>query len=766
MIDLRTLGTLALVGADGTPIAPVLSQPRRVALLCYLALARPRGFQRRDTLYPIFWPEHDAGQARHALRQSLYFLRQALGADTILSRGDAELALAPGAVRCDAWEFEAALDRGDAETALAHYRGELLTGFHVSDAPEFERWLSLERDRLRRRAVEAAWALSQEREQAGDAAGAIEAGRLATLRAPGDETEFRRLLLLLDRLGDRGGAVRAYQAFAAALKQDYDLQPSAETEALLSKIRSSPARAPLEPVATQALPPTPARPRTSGEHLAGPPVPTSGGSPRRATWAASVLVLLLLFTLALTYLPRRAHPPRSIAVLPFRNLRGDSAGDYFSDGVTEEILHALAQIPDLRVAARTSAFRFKGKEVDVREVGALLGVAAVLEGSVQREGDAVRMTMRLIDTRTGYQIWSARFDRRLDELFAVEDEISRALADTLKLTLGLVARPPGIPSVEGHDLYFRGLSLLALRGPGLLQAINHFAAALAIDSTFAPAWAGLSRAYELLPAYYLASYDSVLPLAEQAARRAIALDSTLGTGHAALAGVYRDRMQWAEAERAYRRALRLGPNDAETIEQYGQFLFWTGQPAAALSWMRRARRLDPLAPIPATTTGTAYLFLHQYDSAIAMHREASELAPNLPLPYMWRMWAELSAGRHDSAQRAGHRLAEASGIDPEIYSLLIRAVADPRRRQEALGSLARIPESASWALSGTYRVNWLMLLGDTAGALNAVDRLTSRPYYDGILTLWNPPLDPIRRHPRFLAALRRLELPFRSTDQR
>jgi serine/threonine-protein kinase len=458
--------------------------------------------------------------------------------------------------------------------------------------------------------------------------------------------------------------------------------------------------------------------------------------------------------------------PRSIAVLPFRNLRGDSTGDYFSDGVTEEILHALAQIPDLRVAARTSAFQFRGKEVDVREVGDRLDVAAVLEGSIQREGEAIRITTQLIDTRTGYQIWSGKFDRHVTDLFAVEDEISRAVADTLKVSLGLVTRPVGgTLTAEAHDLYLRGLSLLAQRGPALRPAIAYFRSALASDSGFAPAWAGLAAAHELLPAFYLSAYAQELPLAEHAARRAIALDSMLGPAYAVLGSVYRDRMQWAEAERAYRRALSLAPNDPESVEQYGQLLFWTGQAEAALPWMERARKLDPLAPIPATTAGVAHLFLHHYDSAAALLRHASELAPTLPLPYMWRMWTELCAGRLDSAERAGRRNAEVSGLDPDVISKLIRAVADPRQRPDALRLLAQTPATQPWALNTDYRVNWFVLLGDTAAALDAVDRLRERPSLAGILTLWNPALDPIRDSPRFRATLQRLGLPFHSGGQ-
>lgn len=177
--------------------------------------------------------------------------------------------------------------------------------------------------------------------------------------------------------------------------------------------------------------------------------------------------------------------------------------------------------------------------------------------------------------------------------------------------------------------------------------------------------------------------------------------------------------------------------------------------------MERARRLDPLAPIPTMTLGVAHLFLHHYDSADALLRHASQMAPALPLTYMWRMWTDLGAGRHDSAEVAGRRTAEVSGGDPSVYSGLIRGVADPLQRRAALESLARIPGTAAWALNSDYRVDWYVLLGDTAAALDAVDRLKSRPSLNGILNIWNPVLDPIRGHPRFKAMLTRLGLPFK-----
>ncbi|MEO8201916.1 MAG: BTAD domain-containing putative transcriptional regulator, partial [Gemmatimonadota bacterium] len=725
MIELRTLGALELTSADSGTVSSVLAQPRRTALLCYLALAIPRGFHRRDTLLSLFWPDDDTEQARHALRQSVYFLRRALGPDAILSRGDEELGLEPEQIHCDVWGFDAAVDQARPAEALLLYRGELLAGFHISAAPDFEHWLDGERDRLKKRAGEAAWALAAEREQAGDTVAAADAARRALSYAPTDETAVRRLMLLMERLGDGSAAVRAYESFAWKLEEEFELQPSGETRNLVARIRAGAGPTQPSDSATGSDNSSPLVSLPQPGFIPHDPADGQVLRPGKAAGRQRVLALLGAIVLLLagwwairvqlrtpSVTGQAIGPPHSIAVLPFRNLRGDSSGDYLSDGITEEILHALVQIPELRVAARTSAFQFKGQTIDAREAGRRLGVASILEGSIQREGNEVRITARLTDTRTGYQVWSGKFDRHLSDLFRVEDEISQALAERLKVPLGLAPRPvTGAVPLEAHDLYLRGLSLLALRGPALQQTIVAFERAIKIDSTFAAAWAGLAAAHELLPAYGLSPYGVELPRAEQAARRAIALDSMLGPAYAVLGSVYRDQARWTDAERAYARALQLAPNDAEAIEQYGQFLLWTGQAGDAIPWMERASKLDPLAPIPATTIGTAHLFIHQYDSAATLLRRASDLAPALHLPWMWRMWTELLARRYDLAEQAGRRLALVSGVDPDIYSGLIRGVADSAHRSEALALLARTPASAPWALNDEYRANWFMLLG-------------------------------------------------------
>jgi hypothetical protein len=231
-----------------------------------------------------------------------------------------------------------------------------------------------------------------------------------------------------------------------------------------------------------------------------------------------------------------------------------------------------------------------------------------------------------------------------------------------------------------------------------------------------------------------------------------------------LANIHRDRLEWADAERSYHRALALAPNDPETVQQYGQFLFWSGQQERAVRWLERARRLDPLAPIPPATAATALLFVHQYDSAATMLRLASELGPSLPLPYMWRMWTELNASRFDSAQVAARRGAQAAGVEPDVYAALIRGVADPERRRTALSLLNSIPDSAPWNLNGAYRSSWLILLGDTVAALRAVEALKSQPTLFSVLNLWNPALDPIREHAHFRSTLEQLGLPFQGSE--
>jgi WD40 repeat protein/DNA-binding SARP family transcriptional activator len=259
MVRLWTLGALNLRDDAGRELQSVLAQPKRLALLTYLAVASPNGFPRRDTLVALFWPDLDQERARNALSQAVYVLRRAVGAEAVVSRGDEALGVDPERLWCDAAAFTQALQRGALEDALALYRGDLLTGFFLPDVPEFEGWLETTRAGLRDRAAVASWSLAERMEVRGDGALAVHWARHAVSLGPTDEVGFRHLLTLLDRQGERLAAVHAYEEFSGRLARDYDLEPTAETKSLLGSIRTR-----LESPAT-TFSPTPGRSAPSVE---------------------------------------------------------------------------------------------------------------------------------------------------------------------------------------------------------------------------------------------------------------------------------------------------------------------------------------------------------------------------------------------------------------------------------------------------------------------------------------------------------------------
>jgi len=232
------LGAVDLRGGDDRLLHGVLAQPKRLALLAYLAAATPRAFHSRDTLLCLLWPDLNHEHARAALRQALYILRGTLGDGVLVTCGDAAIGLDHSRVWCDVTAFDRAIEAGSHAEALTLYGGEVLAGFHLSGAPEFERWLDGERTRLAIRAATAAWALTDYEEQRGEMMRALECARRLRVLDPDDERALRRVLGLLDRLGDRMGALRVYREFVRRIAEDYEMEPSPETEALISAIRS------------------------------------------------------------------------------------------------------------------------------------------------------------------------------------------------------------------------------------------------------------------------------------------------------------------------------------------------------------------------------------------------------------------------------------------------------------------------------------------------------------------------------------------------
>ena len=453
---------------------------------------------------------------------------------------------------------------------------------------------------------------------------------------------------------------------------------------------------------------------------------------------------------------------KSIAVLPFVNMSGDKNNDYFSDGITEEILDALAQVPNLKVAARTSAFAFKGKAEDLRKVGQVLDVATVLEGSVQKSGDEVRITAQLIDTRSGYHRWSEKYDRKLTSIFAVEDEISKAIADKLQVQLtggngqSLVARK--IVDPRAHDFYLRGLTLLAARS--VAEAVGAFRQAVAIDPDYAQAWAALAEAQALLPSYApdptkIAYADSL-----KSAERALALDPNNALGHVAQGVVYSNQMRWADADRALQRALALAPGDAEVLNQYAQFLEGVGQLEPALVELDRALQRDPLSGTSGALRVQLRLVLHRDDAAataaqiegiIAAHPESVFVHRAATLIY-------LDLHRYPEAEAQARAAAALVGADPEANALLIRGMADPAWRARAVQSLEIPPANSALPRDPIVRALFLVQLGERDRAMAELEAGASDSGIPQLL--WFPFFDPVRNDRRFQAVLQKMGLPY------
>ncbi len=741
MFELRTLGALELTSADRGAVSPVLAQPRRAALLCYLALALPRGFHRRDTLLALFWPEDNAEQARHALRQSIYFLRRALGAKAIVSRGDEELAVVPDQVHCDAWAFEAALDQGRPADAVALYRGELLAGFHIPAAPDFERWLDQERGRLRQRAGEAEWALAAVRERDGDAAGTADAARRAVALSPTDETALRRLILLLERLGDRAAAVRAYEAFAWRLEEEYELEPSAETRALVARIRA-------EPKASQAAAPDdhgvlPAGSSTGsplGVATAGPAdgasVVTAWPRQSRPVWKrVGMVATTLAAIMAAGWAIRDQLRPetlevRRLAVLPLANLTGDQRQEYFVDGMHEALVTELSRIPELTVISRQSTAQYQRTDQPVPVIASQLGVDALLEGSVFQAEDSVRIRVQLIRVEPEGLMWAGTYHGALRDAIALQGEVARAVGRAIHAMAGPELRGRLVaPSVspEAQEAYLQGLYHLErqmvtaeLSRSDRLEALRTAVANLENAVALAPEWAGahakLARAYHWIASSYSELASEFYPKSKTAALRALELDPNEAQAHASLGFVlFNYDWDWEGAERSIQRALALDPNSHQWI--YAMFLVAAGRYEEAATHYQLAEERNPLSPLIKAQLAWTYACAGRHDEAIAEFEELRARLGNSP-DWLRAAFGEeyLAKSRYPEAVAALESAVTVSDSNAEFVALLAHGYA----RAGRVGDAQRLMRWLEQRRGRWYAPQLYTVLGDTARAIAMV----------------------------------------------
>src|SRR5437763_1524704 len=498
------------------------------------------------------------------------------------------------------------------------------------------------------------------------------------------------------------------------------------------------------------------------------PIRPEGPGGLRVALALGAVAALAVVPAVAWHFTRTARAPAapavpaapSVAVLPFANFSQAKDEEYFSDGITEEVINALANVDGLRVVSRTSAFAYKNKNLSVRQIGEELAVATVLEGSVRREGNALRITAQLINAVDGYHLWSKTYDRELKNVFAVENELATAIADALRPKFlkqsSLVPMTTG--SSQAHDLYLKGRHFWSKRtAEDLKEAMGLFEKAISLDPTYALAHAGLSDCYLLLGEYTSARPADILPKARPHAYRALELDRDLAEAHASLGLISLYDYDWASAEREFKRAIDLRSGYATAHHWYAILLVTLGRFDEARAEAERALELDPASPIVNHMLGIVFYARRDYEKAIAAFRKTLELNP------AFTPSREVLACAYASAGRKAEALAEldqikASAVEHVAMRAWILGVAG-----DATGSrrLMRELERRSDLPQGGHRA----VMGALYGMLGESDRafaLLEQAYAERDWMLRDvkvsPMWDSLRKDPRFPRLLQQMHL--------
>jgi TolB-like protein/Tfp pilus assembly protein PilF len=454
-------------------------------------------------------------------------------------------------------------------------------------------------------------------------------------------------------------------------------------------------------------------------------------------------------------------PPHSIAVLPFVNMNGDKEQEYFSDGLAEELLNSLSRISELQVAGRTSSFYFKGKDVDLGTIARKLNVGSVLEGSVRRSGNRIRVTTQLINTVSGFHLWSETYDRDLKDVLKLQTNIAEAVTGSLRVALlGSLTEKieqGGTRNPSAFDAYLRGRrSVLQNTDKSLQDAIAEFSEAIRQDPNYALAFASRSRAFS-----YVAAGPTTRETFDKAhadAERAIALAPDLGEGHLALAVAYElGSRDFAKANDEFERALSLASGNVPTLWRYAHFAVRMGQTERAISAARRAVALDPLQPIGREFLAGTLYYAREYSEAAAAWKEALALRPDYPLYKVGLGIIYYALGDLQSARAACEDADESTGADSK-QACLAMTYDKLGRHADAEAMLTKIRASQGDADAVVYAMIYAQW-GSTAKALEWLDTAVRLRASDLEALKVSPALDPLRKEPRFQAMERELKFP-------
>jgi TolB-like protein/Tfp pilus assembly protein PilF len=455
---------------------------------------------------------------------------------------------------------------------------------------------------------------------------------------------------------------------------------------------------------------------------------------------------------------------KSIAVLPFVNMSDDPGNEYFSDGISEELLNVLIKVEGLRVVSRTSSFAFKGKDISIPEIAKKLHVDHILEGSVRKAGNTVRVTAQLIDVRTDSHLWSATYDRELEDIFAIQDEISGQIVQALKIALGagekeaMVHAQKPTEDLAAYELYLRGRYAWQRRAEGdsLRRAIGLFQQATKLDPQFARAWSSLAAAHTTLPDYSDASAAEQYPMAVSAAHKALMLDDSLAEAYAVLGDMARVDRKWEEAEAYYLRAIASEPKNSTAHVWYGEFFVMVGRLHDALEQFRIAYQLDPLHPVTNKSMAIIYFYLDDTSNALKYGTAAWDLNHSLGL-YVQAM-THFRLGEFDRAielaEQYDERLAGMTKSRMIIVRLFVEAKTNPAKRPVFLDKLAQnesVLRFRSLVLS-------YVVFGRIDDAYRLVNMNRNPARFTFLWIIWQPELAAFRQDPRFAELVTELGL--------
>jgi TolB-like protein/Tfp pilus assembly protein PilF len=448
-------------------------------------------------------------------------------------------------------------------------------------------------------------------------------------------------------------------------------------------------------------------------------------------------------------------------VLPFVNMSGDKEQEYFSDGLAEEIINALTQIPGLKVIARTSSFSFRGKEQDIRRIAEALGVASILEGSVRKAGARIRVTAQLITAADGSHLWSERYDRELNDVFAIQDEISRSIADKLRVQISGKPRAEGqTKNLEAYNLHLKARYHFEKVTPeGFSKSREYCEQAIALDPNYAVAWCDLADYYLMVGFLGIMPPKSAKIECGKAVRKALELDESLPEAHAVSAVLCVEEYDWKGAEREFRRALELNPESTGVLTLYSlNYLLLLRRLDEAITVSRKALDLDPMSPLMHGNLGLVYAVARRWDRALEEFNNSLEIDPHSGATYLRLALMHFWAGNYDEAIPAAEAAIREMGRVMSL-PLLCAIYAGSGRIEEAREILEELQEIAQkMYIQPIYFAMIYHALGMTDQALDWYEKAVEEPSFTAILGNAVELSESLRSHPRFIALRRKMNL--------